>query len=109
MNKGRRIVFDEEGFIAEGEDVAQDIASKSRDYSETVEVVNMPAKLRERIKENRVRADQTGQGRGYVTKIYEALSRESSRTGVRRAIPVHHLKAWHKTALKAAKATKAGA
>jgi len=77
MNEGRRIVFDEEGFIAEGEDVARDIASKSSNYSETVEVVNMPAELRERLKENRVSFDQTA-GSGYVTKIYEALSREFS-------------------------------
>jgi hypothetical protein len=75
MNKGRRIVFDDEGFIAEGEDVARDIAIKGSDYSEEVELVNMPAELRKRLKANRVSFDQIAAS-GYVTKIYEAISRE---------------------------------
>jgi hypothetical protein len=75
MNKGRRIVFDDEGFIAEGENVALDIASEGSDYSERVELVNMPADLRESLKANRVSFDQIAAS-GYVTKIYEAISRE---------------------------------
>jgi len=75
MNRGRRIVFDDEGFIAEGEDVARDIASKSSDYSEKVELVNVPADLLKNFEAKRVRFDQIAAS-GYVTKIYEALSRE---------------------------------
>jgi hypothetical protein len=55
MNKGRRIVFDEDGLIAEGEDVARDIASKSGDYTERIELVNMPPDLLERFEVDRER------------------------------------------------------
>ena len=44
--------MDDEGFIAEGEDVAENIARQPKDYSEVVELVNMPPDLAERIKAN---------------------------------------------------------
>lgn len=55
MNKGRRIVFDDGGVIVEGQDVAENIARQPKDYSEVVELVNMPPDLAERIKANRER------------------------------------------------------
>lgn len=55
MNKGRRIVFDAEGSIVEGRDVAEDIARQPGDYCEVVTVVKMPPDLAKRIKANRER------------------------------------------------------
>ncbi|MGA8733647.1 MAG: hypothetical protein WB558_06970 [Terriglobales bacterium] len=76
QDEHRRIVWDDEGLIVEGQDVAKDIARQSRDYSEVVEFVNMPADMRERLKANRVSLEQIAASE-YATKIYEGISREN--------------------------------
>lgn len=59
-NAHRRIVWDDEGVMVEGQDVVEEIARQSSDYGEIVEVVNMPADLRARLRANRVTFDKTG-------------------------------------------------
>jgi hypothetical protein len=72
----RRIVWDDEGFVAEGQDVVEDILHQPGRYLEHVEVVNMPPDLAERLKSSRVSFEQIAAS-GYATKIYEAVSREN--------------------------------
>lgn len=72
----RRIVWDDEGFIVEGQDVVEDILRQPNDYSEDVEVVNMPAHLSERVKSSRASFEQIAAS-GYANKIYEAIIREN--------------------------------
>lgn len=50
----RRIVWDHEGLIVEGQDVLEEIAHQPKDYSEVIEVVNIPPTLAERIKAYRL-------------------------------------------------------
>ncbi|SRR5258708_4866014 len=72
----RRIVWDEEGFMLDGEDVAKDIARQPKGYSEVVELVNMPPDLAESLKSRRVSFERIAAS-GYATKIYEAISPEN--------------------------------
>lgn len=76
LEERRRIVFDDEGFIVEGQDVAKDIARQPQGYSENVEFVNMPPDLRARLKPNAVSFEHIAAS-GNATKIYEAIIREN--------------------------------
>jgi hypothetical protein len=72
----RRIVWDDEGFMVEGQDVVEDIRHQPGGYVENVELVNVPRHLAERLKENRVGFEQIAAS-GYATRIYEAISGEN--------------------------------
>lgn len=72
----RRIVWDTEGFIVEGQEVLEDIRHQREDYSEEIELVNMPPDLSETFKSNRVSSEHIAAS-GCATKIYEAICREN--------------------------------
>lgn len=73
----RRIVWDAEGFIVEGQEVLEDIRHQREDFFEEIELVNMPPDLSETFKSNRVSSEQIAAS-GCATKVYEAICRENS-------------------------------
>lgn len=72
----RRILWDAEGFIVEGHEVLEDIRHQGEDYTEEIELVNMPPDFSERFKSNRVSSEHIAAS-GCATKIYEGISREN--------------------------------